>query len=147
MSGQVSDQPPPAWALKILNPVLRLVLPTRLGARIPLALLRVVGQRTGRRYEIPIGVWPVDEGLVVFTDARWLQNFRGGAAAELVVNGRARRVQGEVVDDPSRVGPWLRAAIAKSSARMLGLSMPDGHTVTDQEAVALRKALLLRETP
>jgi hypothetical protein len=147
MGAQVENRHPPGWALKVINPVLRRVLPTRVGARVPLALLRVTGRRTGRRYEIPVSVWPVDEGLVVFTDAGWLHNFRGGAPAELVQHGRARPVYGDVIEDPSRVGPWLRAAVTKASARQVGLAVPDGHTISDAEAVAVRKALLLRDPP
>ena len=145
MSDQISDHQPPAWALKVMNPIMRLVLPSKLGARVPLGLLRVTGRRTGRRYAIPVGVWPVDEGMVVFTSAPWLENFRGGASAELVLQGRARPVRGEVIEDPTRVGPWLRAALARTSPRQLGLSVAAGHTVTDDEAASMRRAVLLRE--
>jgi hypothetical protein len=143
MSDQVTSRPPPTWVLRVINPLLRRLLPSALGARMPLALLRFTGRRTGRRYEIPVGVWPVDEGLVIFTDAPWLQNFRGGADAELVLRGQTRAMHGEVVDDASRVGPWLRGVLAGNAPRQVGLSVPPGHTVSDEEAAAVRKAVLL----
>jgi hypothetical protein len=140
----VTDRHPPAWLLSVINPLMRRVLPSRLGTRVPLGLLRVTGRRTGRRYEIPVGVWPTDEGMVIFTDAPWLQNFRGGASAQLVLRGRTHTVHGELVDDPARIGAWMRRVLAPgTSARQLGLSVPAGHVVTDQEAAAVRKVLLL----
>ena len=147
VSDQVTSRQPPAWLLRVINPLLRRLLPSALGARIPLGLLRVTGRRTGHRYAIPVGVWPVDEGLVVFTDAPWLQNFRGGADAELVHRGQTRAVHGEVVEDSSRIGPWLRGVLAAGTApRQVALSVPPEHTVSDEEAAALRRALLLTAT-
>ncbi|HEU4348055.1 MAG TPA: hypothetical protein VFR35_09725 [Actinoplanes sp.] len=146
MSDEVTSRHPPAWLLRVINPLLRRLLPSALGARMPQGLLRVAGRRTGRRYEIPVGVWPVKEGLVVFTDAPWLQNFRGGADAELVHRGQAQPVHGEVVEDASRIGPWLRGVLASGKARQVGLSVTQGHTISDEEAAAVRKALLLTAT-
>jgi len=83
-----SVTPPPHWLVRLAaNPLLRLVLPSPLGARIPLGLLRVSGRRTGQRYTIPAGLHDIDGAIVVFTDARWLGNFRGGADAELMLRG------------------------------------------------------------
>jgi hypothetical protein len=148
MSEQVTDRHPPAWLLRAINPLMRRVLSSRLGTRVPLGLLRITGRRTGRRYEIPVGVWPMDEGLVIFSDAPWLQNLRGGASAELVLRGRTRTVHGELIEDPSRVGARMRRVLdAGTSARQLGLSVPAGHVVTDQEAAAMRTALLLHPSP
>lgn len=148
MSGQVTDRHPPAWMLRILNPVMRRVLSSRLGARVPMGLLRVTGRRTGRRYEIPVGVWETGDGFVIFSDAPWLRNFRGGAVAELVLRGQTRPVHGQVVDDPARIGAFMRNVMsAGTPARQLGLSMPAGHVITDDEAAAVRSVLLLRPAP
>ena len=68
---------------------------SRLGITVPMGLLRVTGRRTGRRYEIPVGVWESGDGFVIFSDAPWLQNFRGGAVAELVLRGQTRPVHGK----------------------------------------------------
>jgi hypothetical protein len=94
---------------------------------------------------VPVGVHDVDRGMAVFTDARWAQNFRGGADAVLVRGGRALAVRGELVEEPGDVGPWVRAVLDRgTSARRLGLSVAPGHRPTDAEVAAVRVAVLLR---
>ena len=144
MSDRVTNRRPSAGMLRVMNAVLRRLLPSRMGARIPVGMIRFTGRRTGRRYEIPVGPWPVSEGMVVFTDAPWLNNFAGGRDAELVYRGRTERVVGQVVDDPARVGAWMRGVLATGvKPSYVGISLPPGHTLTDEEAGALRKAVLL----
>lgn len=144
MSDQVTNKRPPVWVLRGINVILRRLLPTSIGANMPMGLLRVTGRRTGRRYEIPVGVWPVDEGMVVFTDAPWLKNFRGGTDAELVHKGKTQRVYGQTVDNPARVGGWMRSILATGvNPNQVGISVPPGHTLTDAEAARLRTAVLL----
>lgn len=144
MSDRVTNRRPPAWLLRVLNALLRRLLRSPMGARMPTGMLRVTGRRTGRRYEIPVGVWPVDEGVVVFTDAPWLHNFAAGAEAELVHRGRTQHVYGRVVDDPARIGTWMRGVLATGvKPNRVGIALPPGHTITDDEAAALRKAVLL----
>jgi hypothetical protein len=131
MSDGVTNKRPPYWLLRGLNVLMRRILPTSLGRNMPMGMLRVTGRRTGRRYEIPIGVWKVDEGMVVFTDARWLANFSGGTEADLVHRGKTQRVYGQGV---------LATGV---NPNQVGISIPRGHTITDGEAAALRKAILL----
>lgn len=146
MSELVVNKEPPRWVVqRVVNPVMRRALPSRAGARIPLGLLRVTGRRTGRRYEVPVGVHRVPEGQVVFTDAPWRLNFRGGADAELVLGGRTTAVHGELVEDAARVGPLLRAVLDSGVApRRVALQVAAGHRPTDEECAAVRQAVLLR---
>ena len=147
MDDQVRSVPLPPWLMRyVLNPAMRRLLPSRLGARIPLALLRVTGRRSGRRYEIPVGVHQAGGQMVVLSPAGWVQNFKGGADAELVhAGGRVERVRGELVEDAAGVGPLLRAVLdAGTSPSTIRLSVPAGHRVTDEEAAAVRKAVVLR---
>ena len=144
MSDRVTNKRPPYWVLRGLNVLMRRLLPTSLGRNIPMGMLRVTGRRTGRRYEIPVGVWTVDEGMVVFTDATWLANFSGGTEAELVHRGKTQRVYGRTVDDPARIGRWMRGVLATGvNPNQVGIAIPRGHTITDSEAAALRRAILL----
>ena len=144
MSDRVTNKRPPAWVLRGLNVIVRRLLTTPIGATMPMGLLRVTGRRTGRRYEIPVGVWPVTEGMVVFTDAPWLGNFRGGTDAELVHRGKTHRMYGQTVDDPARIGGWMRAVLATGvNPNQVGISVPAGHTLSDDEAARLRTAVLL----
>jgi hypothetical protein len=146
MSDQVVSKEPPRWVIqRVANPLMRRALPSRLGARIPVGLLRFTGRRTGRRYDVPVGVHRLPQGLVVVTDAPWRLNFRGGADAELVLGGRTTAVRGELVEEPARVGPLLRAILDSGvPPRRVALQVAAGHRPTDEECAAVRQAILLR---
>jgi hypothetical protein len=148
-SADVRSVPPPLWLMRyVANPVLRRLLPTRLGRWIPAAVLQVTGRRSGRHYRIPLLVHDVDDGTVVFTDAAWALNFRAGAEAELVRAGHRHRVRGVLAEDGAQVGPWLREVLAAgTSARLLGLAIRRDHVPSDDEAAAVRRAVLLTEIP
>lgn len=145
MTSPVRNAEPPQWMVQhVVNPLVRRVVPSPLGRRVPVALLRFPGRRTGRRYEVPVGVHEVGGTLVVFTEAGWAANFAGGAAAELVRGGRRTAVHGVLVREPAQVGAWLRAALsAAPSPRRVGLSVPDGYVIGDEEAARLRHAIRL----
>ena len=144
MSDRVTNKRPPYWVLRAINVLMRRLLPTSIGASLPMGLLRFSGRRSGRRYEVPVGVFPVDEGTVVFTDGKWLRNFSGGADAELVHRAKTQRVYGQTIEDPARIGGWMRKVLASGvNPNQVGIAVPAGHTVTDSEAAALRKAILL----
>jgi deazaflavin-dependent oxidoreductase (nitroreductase family) len=69
---------------RFVNPVLRNVARLPFG---PFALLRHVGRRSGKKYEIPIMVWPVKGGFVIeLTYGRkvdWLRNLQAAAQGSL----------------------------------------------------------------
>lgn len=144
MSDRVTNKRPPYWVLRGINVLMRRILPTSIGANMPMGMLRFTGRRTGRRYEVPVGVFKVDEGTVVFSDARWNKNFSGGADAELLHHGKTQRVYGQMIEDPARIGNWMRSVLATGvNPNQVGIAVPAGHTITDTEAAALRKAILL----
>ena len=56
----VRSKPPPARLMRLLNPLMRVAIRSRLGRRMePLAVLRYHGQHSGRRRDIPVGVHDV----------------------------------------------------------------------------------------
>lgn len=69
---------------RFVNPVLRNVARSSLG---PFALLRHVGRRSGKTYEIPIWIWSVDGGfMIVLTygpHVDWLHNLRAAGGGSL----------------------------------------------------------------
>lgn len=69
---------------RFVNPVLRNFAHSSRG---PFALLRHVGWRSGKTYEIPIWVWPVDGGfMIVLTygpGVDWLRNLRSAGGGSL----------------------------------------------------------------
>jgi deazaflavin-dependent oxidoreductase (nitroreductase family) len=74
---------------RFVNPVLRRL--TR-SSRGPFALLRHVGRRSGRTYEIPIMVWRVKDGFIIALtygpQVDWLRNLRAADLGSLLWHRR-----------------------------------------------------------
>ncbi|MGH2514311.1 MAG: hypothetical protein ACRDHP_01520 [Ktedonobacterales bacterium] len=73
-----------AFAKHFVNPVLRNLAHSSHG---PFALLRHVGRRSGKTYEIPIMVWPVESGFVIAltygSQVDWLRNLQAAGQGSL----------------------------------------------------------------
>lgn len=69
---------------RFVNPVLRNVAQSSRG---PFALLRHVGRSSGKTYEIPIMVWPVQDGFVIELtygpQVDWLRNLQAAGRGSL----------------------------------------------------------------
>lgn len=69
---------------RFVNPILRNVAHSSLG---PFALLRHVGRRSGKQYEIPIWVWRMKDGfMIVLTyghNTDWLRNLQAADQGSL----------------------------------------------------------------
>ncbi|MEZ0165985.1 grhN [Kineococcus sp. LSe6-4] len=145
MEQRVQDRRPPRWLTRyVANPLVRRLAPTRLGARLPVAVLTVTGRRSGRRFEVPVTVHRVAGRRLVFTAAPWRVNFRGGATAELLEAGQRRTVRVHLVEDPAEVGALVRAAVAEGlSPARIALAVPAGHDPSDEELAARRHVLVL----
>ena len=140
----VEQKPPPIALIRVLNPVMRMVLPTRVGRWLqPLVVLEVTGRRSGRLHRIPVGAHPIDDSVVIFTDRTWRENLRGGAAIVVAAGGRRRAGVAEVVDDPAVVGPALAATAAVIGPRRLGLVVQGGATATADDYAAVGKSMIV----
>ena len=145
----VRSKPPPPWVVRfVANPLMRRVLPTRLGRWLPgMAMLRFCGRRTGRPYAVPAGIYDYDGAQFVFTESRWAANFEGGLPVEVVRRGATTSAHAELVADPAVVGPAMRAVLASCTSQlMLGVAIRKGQTPTDAELAATRRAIVLRST-
>ncbi len=143
----VRNAPPPPWVVRyVANPLMRRLLPTRFGRWMPgMAVLRFRGRRTGNAYVVPAGIYDHAGAQFVFSESRWPANFRGGLPVEVVRRGVTTLEQGELVADPAVVGPAMRAVLAAgTSQRMLGIAIDKGHTPTDSELAAIRRAIVIR---
>ena len=139
----VAVKPPPAALIRVLNPLMRAVLPMRLGGRMhPLVLLEITGHRTGRQHRIPVGLHEVGGEHVIFTDRPWRENVRGGADVVVAAGGQRRPAVAELVDDPVLVGEALRVAVGQVGARRLGLQVADGDTPTAADYAATGKSMI-----
>ncbi|MDR7382788.1 nitroreductase family deazaflavin-dependent oxidoreductase [Promicromonospora iranensis] len=66
------------------------------------AVIRHVGRRSGAPYATPIGVYPLDDGFLVYLpygpDVDWLRNTRAAGSAELRVEGRTYLVTPQIIE-------------------------------------------------
>jgi hypothetical protein len=130
---------PPTVVLKLVNPMLGFLLRTPLAgpARKQLMVLSFTGRKTGRPYSIPVSAHVIDNDLYALTGAPWKQNFRGGAAAEVVYDGKTTGMRGELIRDRAVVSDlFLRCAQeygVKRAQRMIGLKFRDQRIPTLDE--------------
>jgi hypothetical protein len=141
----LEDDRPPDAVLRLVNPVLRTLVPSPVGRVLPgsVGVLRFTGRRSGRTLRIVAGIHDVDGSLVVFTSRPWRLNFRGRRAVEVARSGRWRRGTADLVEDAEQVAAALGQVLAAgTSARMLGLRVEPGHVVAARDIRATGRALL-----
>ncbi len=123
----ITTSHPPPVVLRVVNPVVRLLLhtPLRGPAGKELMVLSFSGRKTGRRYSIPLSAHRIDDSLYAITGAQWKSNFRGGATAQVLHDGKTATVRGEFIDDPATVADLAhRLSLeygAKRAQRTLGM--------------------------
>jgi hypothetical protein len=138
-SAPVTISRPPDAILKLFNPILRSLLRTPImGAlREQLMVVSFNGRKTGRRYSIPLSAHRIDNDLYALTDAPWKHNFRDGATAEVLVNGKTTFMRGELIQDrPTVADLYHRGAEsygAKRAQRMMGFKFRDQRIPTLDE--------------
>lgn len=136
--------------------MLRSLLRTPLAgsARKQLMVLTFTGRKTGKPYSLPVSAHLIDNDLYALTGAPWKQNFRGGATAEVVYDGKTTAMRGELIRDRAVVSDlYLRCAQAygvQRAQRMIGLKFRDQRIPTlDEFAEAVDRMHLgaVRLTP
>ncbi len=92
---------PPSALLKLVNPILGFLLRTPLAgpARKQLMVLSFTGRKTGRPFTLPVSAHVIDNDLYALTGAAWKQNFRDGAPAQVVYDGKSTAMRGELITD------------------------------------------------
>jgi hypothetical protein len=130
---------PPAAILRVVNPVLRFLLRTPVAgaARKQLMVLSFTGRKTGRRYAVPVTAHRIDNDLLALTGAPWMRNFRDGATAEVLHDGKTTTMHGELIQDRSVVADLYRRCSesygVKGAQRMIGLKFRDPRIPTLEE--------------
>jgi hypothetical protein len=140
----VADARPPLALIKIMNPVLRRLLPTPFGRVVrPFALLEFTGRRSGRRYRVPVGWYESGGKPVVVTPAPWRANFADGLTAQVHFRGRAAEAIGTLESDPATVAGALQAMADDGfSLRRVGLKVSPGHRLVADDIVAVDRAII-----
>lgn len=147
---------PPEALLRAVNPVLRFLLGTPLAgsARRQMMVVSFKGRKTGRPYSIPLSAHVVDGQLYALTSAPWKNNFRDGADAEVLHDGKRTSMRGELITGPATVAD-LSHRLAESygvkrAQRMMGLGFRDQRTPTVEEfteAAQREKIFAVKLTP
>jgi hypothetical protein len=130
---------PPDRLLRIVNPVMKVLLRTPLAgaARKQLMVLSFTGRKSGNRYSIPVSAHHIDNQLYALAGAAWTRNFRNGAAAEVVHDGKTVTMRGELIDDPAVFADLAHRAAEsygyKRAQRFMGLGFRDPRVPTVEE--------------
>jgi hypothetical protein len=130
---------PPQAVLNVVNPILGFLLRTPLAgpARKQLMVLSFTGRKTGKPYSIPVSAHVIDRDLYALTGASWKQNFRDGASAQVVYDGKTKAMSGELIRDRAVVSDLLHRCAesygVRRAQRMLGLKFRDQRMPTRDE--------------
>ena len=135
----VSISHPPEGLLRAVNPAVKFLLGTPLAGslRRQMMVLNFTGRKSGRQYSLPVSAHRLDNVLYALASAGWTANFRDGANAEVLWDGKKTTMRGELIRDPATVADLSHRAAesygAKNAQRMMGLKFRDNRVPTLEE--------------
>ncbi|WP_123026753.1 hypothetical protein [Mycolicibacterium stellerae] len=138
-SPAVSISHPPEGLLRAVNPAVKFLLGTPLGGslRRQMMVLNFTGRKSGRKYSVPVSAHQVDGTLYALASAGWTANFRDGANAEVLWDGKKTTMRGELIRDPATVADLAHRVAesygAKKAQRMMGLQFRDNRMPSLEE--------------
>jgi hypothetical protein len=147
---------PPEALLRAINPVMRFLLGTPLAgsARKQMMVVSFKGRKTGRPYSLPLSAHVIDNQLYALTPAPWKNNFRDGADAEVLHDGKKTSMRGELITDPAVVADLSHRCAesygVKRAQRMMGLGFREQRIPTLEEfteAAQREKLAAVKLTP
>jgi hypothetical protein len=150
------SHPPEKFLRLVVNPILSLLLRTPLAgaARRQFMVVDFNGRKSGRPYSLVLTAHLIDGVLYGLTSATWKANFRDGAAAQVLHDGRSVAMRGELITDPAQVADlYARCAESygvKKAGRVMGIGFRDHKMPTrDQFAEGVQELGLraIRFTP
>jgi hypothetical protein len=104
------------------------------------------GRKSGRHYSIPLSAHLIDGVLYALTGAVWKNNFRGGATATVLHDGKTTKMRGELIADKAHVVDlYLRCVEGygvKRAERAIGIRFRN-HQMPTRDEFGLRR---LRDT-
>lgn len=155
-SNPITISHPPAALLRVVNPLMKLLLHTPFAgpARNQLMVVAFAGRKSGRPYSLVLSAHVIDNILYAMSGATWKANFRDGAAAQVLHDGKTTTMRGELITDKAHVAD-LYARVAESygvkrAERVMGIGFRNHQMPTrDQFAEAVDELHLraIRFTP
>jgi hypothetical protein len=155
-SNPITVSHPPEAMLRIVNPLMKFVLRTPFAgpARDQLMVVKFTGRKSGRPYSIVVSAHVIDNVLYAMTPAPWKNNFRDGATAQVLHDGKTATMHGELIADKALIADLCSRCAqsygVKRAERTMGLGFRDHQMPTrDQwvEAVDQLKLRMIRFTP
>jgi hypothetical protein len=151
-SPAITTSHPPELLTRAFNPLLTLLLRTPLlgAARNRLMTVSFTGRKTGRHFSVPLSAHLVDGTLYALSgaNAKWKYNFRDGAEARVLFDGKTTTMHGELIEDTALIaGLYARVTQsygAKRAARSMGLAFRNDELPTRDDFVEAVEKLHLR---
>jgi hypothetical protein len=117
--------PLPKWAYAVVNPVMRAILQSPLHRLLSgaLMLLSFRGQKSGKRYTIPVGYLQEGDRLYIFSHAGWWRNLPGQPVTARL-RGRERRSTARRLEDRREIAALVQQLLKRrgdAMARRMGL--------------------------
>jgi len=144
----------PSRTQRTLNVVMRALLVTPLLHRAVsnrVLVLDIRGRTTGRRYRIPVGYTPSQDGLLIGTAGTWRRNLIAGKPIPVTVARRREMMTAETIRDQQRCTELYRQILAHNPVhgRYAGIrTTPDGAPDPEDLQAALRRGIaVVRLTP
>ena len=147
---------PPAAVLRIVNPLMKMVLHTPLAgpARSQLMVVDFTGRKSGRPYSLVLSAHVIDNILYAMTGKQWKYNFRDGATAQVLHDGKTTTMRGELIQDRAAVADLYRRFAGsygvKNAQRMMAMKFRDQQMPTLEDftdAVEHNQLVAIRFTP
>lgn len=140
---------PPVWVFRRLAPLIRALLRSPLAGLLDrrLMLLSYRGRRSGREYEIPIGYFAWDDGVLALSSRRWWINLREEQQVTLLIRRQRYDASATVYDAHAEVAACLQQFVERfgpKAARGLLLGLPGDRepTVEELARAAARTAVI-----
>jgi len=155
-SNPITISHPPDAFLRVVNPIIKLLLRTPFaGAALhQFMVVNFTGRKSGRAYSIPLSAHLIDGNLYAMAAATWKNNFRDGAPAQVLHDGKTTAMRGELITDKTLVADLYARCVesygVKRAERAMGLGFRDHQMPTrDQFAEAVEELGLraIRLTP
>jgi hypothetical protein len=151
-SPAITTSHPNPTLIRLFNPVLTLLLRTPLlgGARKQFMTVSFTGRKTGRHFTVPLSAHLVDGILYALSggNAKWKYNFRGGATAQVLYDGKTTTMRGELIEDTALVADLYTRVTqsygAKRAGRSMGLSFRNNEVPTRDDFGEAAEQLPLR---
>ncbi|HTU74655.1 MAG TPA: nitroreductase/quinone reductase family protein [Trebonia sp.] len=100
--GQAKLMPAQKAANRVMQVLLRTPgISSGMGRR--LMIINVAGRKTGKRYSVPVAYTRHEGALLVGTSFAWARNMRTGEPVEVILQGRRRQADVQVITDPDGV--------------------------------------------